>query len=131
MLSKISFRLGRRFLPQSTRRNRFAAERTAQMFAMLAKKELICHAGDVIANDDVPRFRLRKFFIRSGHRARTARVVNEKLFQTPHRAVAVLGDGGIVVDMGEQKALELAISRRFGLAETREAFWGPAYVFHG
>jgi hypothetical protein len=37
------------------------------MLVMLAKKELIGHAGNVIANDDVPRFRLGKFFIECGH----------------------------------------------------------------
>jgi len=50
------------------------------MFVMLAKKELVSHAGNVIANDDVARFHPPKFFIGSRHRAVTARVVNEKLF---------------------------------------------------
>jgi len=39
------------------------------MFVVLAKKELVGHAGNVIANDDVPRFRLGKLFIKCGHRA--------------------------------------------------------------
>ncbi len=39
------------------------------MFAMLAKEELVGHASNVIANDDVPRFHLRKLFIRSRHRS--------------------------------------------------------------
>ncbi len=51
----------------SMRRCRFSVARTAEMFVMLAKKELVGHAGNVIANDDVPRFRLRKFFVGGGH----------------------------------------------------------------
>jgi len=46
--------------------------RIAEMFVMLAKKELVGHAGNVIADDDVARFHLRKFFIGSRHRAVTA-----------------------------------------------------------
>ena len=39
------------------------------MFVMLAKEKLVGHAGNVIANDDVPGLHLRKLFIGSGHRA--------------------------------------------------------------
>ena len=39
----------------------------AKMFIMLAKKKLVGHARDVIANDDVARFHMRKFFIESRH----------------------------------------------------------------
>ncbi len=113
------------------RRCRFSVARIAEMFVMLAKKELIGHAGNVIADDDVARFHLRKFLIGSRHRAVAARVVNEKLFQTLHGAVAVLGDGGMVVDVSKKEALEFAISRSRGFAEAGEAFWGAPNALHG
>src|SRR5713101_854059 len=105
--------------------------RIAEMFVMPAKKELVGHAGDVIANDDVPRLHLGKLFIGGRHRAGSCQVIGEELFHTFYRAVAVLGDGGMVIDMREKKALKLTISGSRAIAEAREAFWGPAYVFHG
>ncbi len=46
--------------------------RVAEMFVVPAKKELVGHAGDVIADNDVARFHLREIFIGNGHRAVTA-----------------------------------------------------------
>src|SRR5256884_3270751 len=98
---------------------------------MPAKKELVGHAGNVIADDDVADFPQGQFFIGSRHRAGTARVVNEKLFQTLHGAVAVLSDGGMVVDIREKKALKLAISPSRSIAEASQALCGPANAVHG
>src|SRR5882762_6969142 len=80
---------------------RRTAGSAAKILVMPAKKELVGHAGDVIANDDVARFRLRKLLMGSRHRTVVAEVVDEKFLQTLHGAVAVLGDGGMLVDMRE------------------------------
>ncbi len=128
-MSKTSFRFGRGLLLESMRRSRSVAERATHMFMMLAKKELICHAGDVIAHDKVPCFGLGKFFIGRRHRAGASQVENEKFFQTLHRAVAVLGDGRMVVDMGEEEALKLAISRSRSIAEASKTMGSAANVF--
>src|SRR5260370_17420482 len=101
------------------------------MFVMLAKKELVGHAGNVIADDDVARLQLRKFFIGSGHRAGSCQEMGEELFETLYRAVAVLGDGGMVVDVSEKEALELTISLSRSFVEVGEPFCGPANVVRG
>src|SRR6266436_1054086 len=101
------------------------------MFVMLAKKKLIGHAGNIIANDDVPRFLLRKVFIGGGHRPVAAQVVNEKLFQALHGAVAVFGDGGMIVNVREEETLELAIASSRSAAETGKRLWRPANIIHG
>ena len=100
------------------------------MFVMLAKQKLIGHSGDVVANNDVPRFRLRKLFIESRHRARQAQVVTEQLFEALHGAVAVLADGGVIVDVSEEKTLELRIARGIFCAESGQAFWNFAEILN-
>ena len=100
------------------------------MFVMLTKKELVGHTGNVIANDDLPRFRLRKFFIERRHRTATICIVNEKFLQTLHGAVAVLRDGGVVVNAFEEEPLKLTVSGSRGIAEASEAIWRLANVFH-
>ena len=101
------------------------------MFLVLAEKELVGHTGNVIANDDVPRFHLGKLLIGSGHRAFAAKIVNEEFFQTFHGAVAVLGNGGMVVNVSEQEAFQLTIPRHRGIAEAGKAFGRAANAFHG
>src|SRR5712664_555776 len=101
------------------------------MFVTPAKQELVGHAGNVIANDDMARFRLRKFFVRSWHRTVSAQIVDKKLFKALHGAVAVLGDARMVVNVGEKEALKRTISHCRSIAEAGEAFWGPANAIHG
>src|SRR5437879_10019034 len=88
------------------KRCRFSLASIAKMFVMPAKKELVGHAGDVIANYHVACFHRREFFIGSGHRAARSQIVGEKLFETVHGAFAVLGNDRMVVDMCEEEALE-------------------------
>lgn len=91
------------------------------MLVMLAKEKLVGHAGDVIADNHMPRFNLRELFVGSGHRAGRSKVVVEKLLEGAHRAVAVLGDGGVIVDVGEEKALKLGVVSSGRFTEAREA----------
>src|SRR5258708_30600241 len=100
------------------------------MVVRLGKKELVGHARNVIAHDDVPRFFLRKLFIGGGHRPVMAQVVNEKLLQALHGAVTILGNGGMIVDVREEEALEFADSRSRGIAETGERVLPPPEVVH-
>jgi hypothetical protein len=101
------------------------------MVVMVAQKELIGHAGDVIADDDVARFHPRKFFVESGHRAGSTEIEGKKLFETVHGVVAVLGDGGMAVNAGEKEALELGVAGSGGFAEAGEAFGRFADVVCG
>ena len=98
------------------------------MLMVLAQKELIGHPGDVIANDNVPRFRLCKLFMRRRHGAARCQVISEKLFEAFHRTVAVLGDSRMIVNVSEQKVLEFRVVRCRGCAEAGEPFWGPPDV---
>src|SRR6266850_1903868 len=92
------------------------------MLVMLAKQKLIGHSGDVVANNDVPRFHLRKLFVGSRHRAGSCQVISEELFEALHGAVAVFADGGVIIGVSKEKALELRIARRCRLTETGQAF---------
>jgi len=101
------------------------------MFVMAAKEELIGHTGDVIADDDVARFRLCVFLVGTWHRAGRTEVIVKKFFQAAYGMVAVLGDGGMIVDVSKEEALERAIARGCSVAEAGQALWGPANVVHG
>jgi len=98
---------------------------------MLPKKELVGHAGNVIAHNDVSCFLLGEFFVGRGHRAVTAQIVNEKLFQKVHGTVAILGDDRMAVNVLEKEKLELAISSSRRFTEACKAFGRPSYAFHG
>ncbi len=101
------------------------------MLVMAAKKELIGHAGNVIADDDVARFRLCVFLIGSWHRAERTEVIIKKFFQAAYGMVAVLGNGGMIVDVSEEEALERGVASGCGIAEAGQALWGLANVVRG
>src|SRR5437870_11706870 len=99
------------------------------MLAMLAQQELIGHSGNIIANDDMARLAPREFFVRGRHGARFRQVVSEKLFQTLHGAVAVLGDCRMIVDVSKQESLQRRVICRSFFAEARQPFRSAAHVF--
>ena len=101
------------------------------MLLMLAKEELVGHSGDVVANDDVPGFCASGFLVRRRHRVRRIDVVHKKLFETADRAVAVIGDSGMVVDMLEEKAFQLGVAFGKRIAEASKPAGGAANVVHG
>ena len=84
----------------------------AKMLAVLAQKKLIGHAGDVIANHNVARFGLLEFFMRGRHGAWRRKIMREEFFEATNGAVAVLGDSWMIVNVGEQEALERRVMRR-------------------
>ena len=95
------------------------------MFLMLAQQELVGHSRDVIAHNKVPRFCERRFFISGRHRARRIEIVEKELFQAAHRAVAVFGNRGIVVDVFEEKAFQLGVALGESIAETGQKTDNP------
>lgn len=101
------------------------------MLLVLAKQELIGHAGDVIANDDVTGFCVGRFFVRDGHGARSIEVKGKKLMEAAHGAVAVFGDGGMIVDVLEQEAFHFSVALRDCFVETGKPARGAANVVHG
>src|SRR6266581_2451694 len=100
------------------------------MIRMLAKKELIGHAGDVITNNHITWRHLRKLFIRSRHRTWRFDVESKKFVEALDRAVAVFGDFGPLVNMGVEKTLELSVLRPAFFAEPRQANSGPADIVY-
>lgn len=101
------------------------------MFLVLAKQELVSHSGDVIAHDEVPGFCASGFFMRGRHRAGRIEVVDKKPFEATDRAISVFGDGGVVVDVLEEKTLQLCVALGKRIAETRKPAWGEANVLRG
>src|SRR5208282_1733404 len=81
-----------------------------EMFLVLAKQKLVGHSCDVIAHDDVACFAAGGFFVRRGHGAGRIEIVDKKLFEATDGAVAVLGNGRVIVDVLEEKALQLRVA---------------------
>ena len=73
------------------------------MLLVLAKQKLIGHSGDVIAHYGMPWFHAGGFLVRGRHGARRIEIVNEEFFETADGAIAVFGDGGVVVNVPEQE----------------------------
>jgi len=88
------------------------------MLLVFAKQELVGHPRDVIANDDVPGFCASRLFMRRGHGAWRIQVVQKKLFEAADRAVTVFGNRGMIVDVLEEKTLQLYVTLGEGIAET-------------
>ena len=101
------------------------------MVVVVAQEELIGHAGDVITDDDVPLFHPRELLINGRHRAGSVHIVVKKLCETLHRAIAVLDDGWMVINVGEKEAFELGVAPCRGRAETGEALRRPTNVIGG
>src|SRR6266851_1851567 len=91
------------------------------MIAVLAKKELVGHACNVVADNYMTRRHLRKLLIGSRHRAGRPEVVSKEFLEALDRAVAVLGNFGPLVNMRKQKALELSVLRPALFAEPGHA----------
>src|SRR5580658_6443955 len=101
------------------------------MLVMLAKQELVGHSGDVIAHHDVASFCAGGLFVGCGHGTGRIEVVEKKLFEAADRAVAVFSDGGVIIDVLEEKALHFRVALGKGLAETGQPAWGASNVVHG
>src|SRR5260370_42063731 len=97
---------------------------------MLAKQELIGHAGDVITNNHITWRHLRKLLIRSRHRTWRSDVVSKKFIEASDRTVAVFCDFGPLVNMGVEKTLELSVLRPAFFAEPRQTNSGPANIVY-
>ncbi len=101
------------------------------MVLMLTEQKLIGHAGNVIADDHIAGCGPREFFVENRHGSGRAKVEDEQLFQTFHGTVAVFRDGRMIVNVGEEVALESGVAGRGGIAEAGEAPWSPADILRG
>lgn len=95
---------------------------------MFAEQVVVGHAGDVVADDDVARFAASGFLVRRRHGVRSVEVEEEKFLEAADGAVTVFGDGGMIVDVLEEKTLETGVLRGAGIAESGKAARGAANV---
>ena len=73
------------------------------MIAVLLEQELVRHAGNVIANDDVTRSGEGKLLMIVRHGIEFAQIEMEKMLEAFDGAVAVLGNDRIAVEIiGEE-----------------------------
>ena len=73
------------------------------MIAVLLEQELVRHAGNVIANDDVTRNGEGKLLMIGRHGIEFAKIEVEKMLQAFDGAIAVFGNDGIAVEIiGEE-----------------------------
>src|SRR5262249_20635513 len=121
----------RRLLRSFRRDEASVSSSIAEVFAMLTKQKLIGHPGDVVANNDVPRFRLCKLFVEWGHGAPRVQIVAEKFFEKANRTITIFTDGMVVIYVREEKAFELTVLVGSGFAEACKALWQAANVIRG
>jgi hypothetical protein len=101
------------------------------MLMVFAKQELVGHPRDVIAHDDVPRFCTGRLFMRGRHGARRIQVVDKKLFEATDRTIPVFRDRGVIVDVLEEKTLQLSVALGKSIAKTGKPVWGASRVVRG
>jgi hypothetical protein len=65
------------------------------------------------------------------HRAGHAEVIHEEFLEAAHGAVAIFGDGRVIVNVCEQEALERGVASSCQVAEAGEALWGLANIVQG
>src|SRR3989442_14192437 len=102
--------------PRAARRR----SRSAEFFLVLPQEKLVGHARDIVAHDFMPRLSSGQLGIKRRHRRRVLQVVREKLFEAPHRAVAVFRDRGMLVNTLVQEPFQLRVARGNLLAEARQ-----------
>ena len=77
----------------------------ADEFAMEAEEEMVGHAGDVVADDEMGRRRRLRGFggVERRHRGGAIHVVAEQLFERGDGVFAVFDDGRILIKVREEK----------------------------
>jgi len=95
---------------------------------VFAKQELVGHSGNVVADDDMPRFRAGQFFVRSGHGAWRIEVINKQFLKTTDGTIAVFCNGWVIVDALKEEALHLRVALREHIAKAGKPAWGAANV---
>src|SRR6516225_8673034 len=95
---------------------------SAETLLVLPQQELIRHSCDIVAHDNMARFRSRKLLVRSRHGTRLRQVIRKELFQTFHRAVAVFRDRRMIVNMRKQESLQGGVICSSSFAESSKPF---------
>src|SRR4029077_13834244 len=80
---------------------------------------------------DVPRFCTGRLFMRGRHGARRIQVVDKKLFEATDRTIPVFRDRGVIVDVFEEKTLQLSVALAKSIAKTGKPVWGASGVVRG
>ena len=91
------------------KRCRFSLASIAKMFVMPAKKELVGHAGDVVADHDVTRDTERLLFMIGRHGAALGEKEMEEPLKACDRVVAVFGDDRMCVNARDEELFEKGV----------------------
>src|SRR6516225_6967705 len=105
-----------------------AGDRT-KVLVILPKQELVGHASNIIAHDDMTRIAVSHLFEGIGHGAQLLQIESKKLFKAMDRALAVFGNHRMIVNVREQKLLQLDVLCSPGVAKAAQALWSEADVF--
>src|SRR5580692_772253 len=107
------------------------ARGSAEVFLILAEQELIGHPGDVIADHQVAGNLSRGLFLRFGHRVALLKIVGKEFGEASDGAGGIFGDERMVVDVREEKALQLCVLGAGRFAESRQALGDTANFVRG
>jgi hypothetical protein len=94
-----------------------------EQIAVLAKKVMIGHAGDVVAYNSILGVALRQLGVGSRHRFGMVDVKIEELSEGLHGALAIANDGRLVIQSLKQEFLEESVLGGYGRAESQETVW--------
>src|SRR5262252_767447 len=99
-----------------------------EMLVILPKQELVGHAGNIIAHDDMTRIAASHLLKGIGHRAQLLQIESKKLFEAMDGALAVFGNHRMIVNVREQELLQLVVLRAPDVAKAAQASWSEANV---
>lgn len=101
------------------------------MFLMLPQQEQVGHPGYVIANHEVAGNLPGGLLLRFRQRASLMEIVGKQIGEASDGALRILGDERMVVNMREEKALQLGVLSAGRFAEARQALRYTANLFRG
>src|ERR1700678_1576433 len=81
----------------------------AKKFTALAKKKMVGHSGNVIANDPVRRRVPGLFRVLTGHAVRMIQKKTEQRIERGYGTIAVLGDRRVGIQSSEKKTFQVAV----------------------
>src|ERR1700690_1670566 len=99
-----------------------------QKLMALAQQKMIRHPGDVVANDSMPRLALSQIRVMFWHPLRMLQKKTEQRIERGHRALALLYDRGIGIDVRREKALQAGAFPGDVGTESGESLPLPAHV---
>ena len=100
------------------------------MIAILLQQELVGHAGDVIANDDVTSDGERGLLVIGRHGTQFLEIKIKKLRKAIDRTVAIFGDDWIAIEIRNQKTFQMGVFGGDPRTHSGDPLW-PAPDFFG